>query len=111
MIVQTMFLMRFDTLYFKGAQNFNHQLSCSFLCKFAVFNALLLVPKNGSDLTRIATCALIELHVYCFVDVINTIDYYYEPRRKKPVFGFPTRSDTNRLVQSQKQTRSLEFRI
>ena len=36
----------------------------------------------------------------------------YEPRREKPgLRGFPTRSDTNRPVQSQKQARSLKFRI
>ena len=30
---------------------------------------------------------------------------------RKPVFGFPTRSDTNRAVQSQKMDRGLKFRI
>ena len=30
---------------------------------------------------------------------------------RKPVFGFPTRSDTNRAVKSQKMTRSLTFLI
>ena len=30
---------------------------------------------------------------------------------RKPTFWLPTRSDTNRAVQSQKQVRSLKFRI
>ena len=30
---------------------------------------------------------------------------------RKPVSGFPTRSDTNRTVQSQKMARGLKFRI
>ena len=30
---------------------------------------------------------------------------------RKPVLGFPTRSDTNRAVQLQKVARSLKFRI
>ena len=30
---------------------------------------------------------------------------------RKPVFGFPTRSDTNRAVQPQKMDRGLKFRI
>ena len=30
---------------------------------------------------------------------------------RKPVFGFPTRSDTNRAVQLQKMARGLKFRI
>ena len=30
---------------------------------------------------------------------------------RKPVFGVPTRSDTNRAVQSQKMPRGLKFRI
>ena len=30
---------------------------------------------------------------------------------RKPVFGFPTRSDTNRAVQLQKMARGLQFRI
>ena len=30
---------------------------------------------------------------------------------RKPVFGFPTRSDTNRAVLSQKMARGLKFRI
>ena len=36
----------------------------------------------------------------------------YEPRHEKTCLsGFPTRSDTNRPVQSQKQARSMKFRI
>ena len=31
--------------------------------------------------------------------------------KRKPVFGFPTRSDTNRAVQLQKMARRLKFRI
>ena len=30
---------------------------------------------------------------------------------RKPVFGFPTRSDTNQTVQPQKITKDLKFRI
>ena len=30
---------------------------------------------------------------------------------RKPVFGFPTRSNTNRAVLSQKKARGLKFRI
>ena len=30
---------------------------------------------------------------------------------RKPVFGFPTRSDTNQAVQPQKLARDLKFRI
>ena len=30
---------------------------------------------------------------------------------RKPVFGFPTKSDTNRAVQPQKMARGLKFRI
>ena len=30
---------------------------------------------------------------------------------RKPVFGFPTRSDTNRAVQPQEMARGLKFRI
>ena len=30
---------------------------------------------------------------------------------RKPVFGFPTRSDTNRSVQPQKMARGLKFRV
>ena len=29
---------------------------------------------------------------------------------RKPVFGFPTRSDTNRVVQTQEMVRGLKFR-
>ena len=36
-------------------------------------------------------------------------NFYMSRDARKPVFGFPTRSDTNRPVQSQKQARSLKF--
>ena len=36
---------------------------------------------------------------------------YMSPVSRKPVFGFPTRSDINRPVQSKKKARSLKFEI
>ena len=37
--------------------------------------------------------------------------YIYEPPRGKPTMWFLNGSDTNQAVQSQKQARSLKFRI
>ena len=35
----------------------------------------------------------------------------YEPRREKPVSGFPTMSDTSRAVQPQKMTKGMKYVI
>ena len=43
--------------------------------------------------------------------VSRSVERYYEPRREKLSSGYPTRSDTNRAVQSQKMVRGLRFRV
>ena len=45
------------------------------------------------------------------INLIPSLILYISRVVRKPVFGFPTRSDTNRSVQSQKMVRALKFWI
>ena len=52
---------------------------------------------------------------YCHVDVVKHLQVFYHSQlsraMRKPMFWFPTRSDTNQAVQLQKMARGLKFRI
>ena len=49
--------------------------------------------------------------MFIFTAVKNRYIYYMSLVLRKPVFGVPTRSDSNRAVQPQKMARGLKFWI
>ena len=66
----------------------------------------------------IASVSMIKILNLLLASVVASEDWfsqgkdYFEPlREKNRSSGFPTRSDTNRAVQSQKMARGLKFRI
>ena len=64
--------------------------------------------KRGLDISMTKE----ELYVYNFATITLNFCLSYEPRSEKNrSSGFPTRSDANRAVQTQKVARSLKFRV
>ena len=78
------------------------------------------IPKTGFLRTRLKCAPSITLRSLMIPIVTNEIDFQAVPQThlaylsrvmRKPAFWFPTWSDTNQAVQSQKMVRALKFWI
>ena len=70
---------------------------------------------NFHEIRHVDKIAKFNSHKYklshCELEILEALQLLVEQLRRKPVFGFPTRSDTNRPVQLQKMDKSLKFWI
>ena len=70
------------------------------------------ISRNNPKIISFTNILMLMVDPFtCIVNVEYTSNYNGAATRENRSSGFPTRSDTNRPVQSQKMARSLKFRI